>query len=406
MNFRLFAVFLVGFGSAFNTFAIQVVGRPLSTGLLAVALYFISLARLPFSSNLRSYSSKYGGFLYLPLWYSLLLSMMNIVFDNGSSSIFPFAFFMDWILLLALLAHSVEDSRAIDFCLYGLSIGAIVLSVLFFLGIGIDINITRDGERLSMFGSNENVLGIFQCISSCVILNLFLFGDRLKIGKFRWVLIIPLILSASVVYATGSRVSILVLVAVYGLSLWTMNTSKKFVKFIVIVSSFFGFVFAVQRFLLSDSAMALRMLNTLQEGDTGGRTNIWLAYLSFFPEHPFFGVGNSGMIDIARASGVGTTDIAGTTMAFSPHNVLVEVLMTTGLIGTLIMLLFWKKVFSGAIISLRRYHFSTPFVLLIPILAVIMSGQILGEKYAWIIYAYMLASGVGQTIETQKQINK
>lgn len=401
MNFRLFTTFLVGFGTAFNTFAIQVGGRPLSVGLLAVALYFLSLASLPFSRNLQFYLSHVGKHLYLPLLYTFLLSLLNIIFDNGSSAIFPFAFFMDWILFLALLAHSIKDARAIDYCLYGISIGAIVLSIFFYLGIGVEINVTREGDRFSMFGSNENVLGIFQSINTCIILNLFIFCDRLKLGKFRWMFIFPLILSAAMIFATGSRTAILITVAVYGLSIWTMNTSNKFLKFFVIVSCFCGIVYAVQKFLLSDSAMAIRMLNTLQEGDTGGRTDIWLAYLNYFPQHPFFGVGNSGMIDIARASGVGTTDITGTTTALSPHNVLVEVLMTTGLVGLLIMVLFWKNVFSGAVVSLRKFHFSTPLILLVPILAVIMSGQILGEKYAWIIYAYMLAAGVGKTIETK-----
>ena len=402
MKFRLFAVFLVGLATAFNTFAIHVGGRPLSAGLLAVALYFVSLLALPIRRNVSVCANNLGKFIMLPIVYVFLMSMMNIVYYNGSSAIFPFAVFMDWILFVALLAHSVDDSRALDFCLYGLSLGAIILSVLFFLGIGVEVNMTREGDRLSMFGSNENVLGIFQSISSCVILNLFIFEDRLNLKIFKWLFIIPLVLSASMIFATGSRTALLILILVYGCSILTLNTSKKFLKFILVVGGIVAVVYGAGRFLVSESAMAQRFLLTFQEGNTGGRTDIWLAYLKYFPNHPILGVGNSGMIDIATVNGVGTTDITGSITALSPHNVLVEVLMTTGVVGLLIMSIFWKNVGMAAYKTLKYYKYSMPIVLSIPIAIVILAGQILGEKYAWIIYAYTLACSMGNFHQTEQ----
>lgn len=402
MKFRLFAVFLVGLATAFNTFAIHVGGRPLSAGLLAVALYFVSLLALPIRRNVSVCANNLGKYIMLPIVYVLLLSMMNVVYYNGSSAIFPFAVFMDWILFVALLAHSVDDSRAIDFCLYGLSLGAIILSVLFFFGIGVEVNITREGDRLSMFGSNENVLGIFQSISSCVILNLFIFEDRLHLKILKWLFIIPLVLSASMVFATGSRTALLILLFVYGCSILTLNTSKKFLKFLLIVGGIAAFVYGVGRFLASESVIAQRFLITLQEGNTGGRTDIWIAYLKYFPNHPILGVGNSGMIDIAKVNGVGTTDITGSITALSPHNVLVEVLMTTGIVGLVIMSIFWKNVWMAAYRTIKYYRYSMPLILSIPIIIVILSGQILGEKYAWIVYAYTLACSMGNFHQTEQ----
>lgn len=391
MKFRLFSIFLVGLATAFNTFAIHMGNRPLSAGLLAVALYFISLLALPIRQNVNICANKLGKYIMLPLVYVFLISVMNTIYFNGSSEIFPFAVFMDWILFLALLAHSVDDSRAIDFCLYGLSFGAIILSVLFFFGIGVEVNITREGDRLSMFGSNENVLGIFQCIGSCVILNLFIFEDRLHLRSLKWLFIMPLVLSASMVFATGSRTALLILVLIYGCSIMTLNTKRKFLKFLLIVGGIAAFIYGAGKFLASESAMAQRLLLTLTEGSTGGRTDIWIAYLKYFPNHPLFGVGNSGMIDIATVNGVGTTDITGSVTALSPHNVLVELLMTTGLVGFFIMCIFWKNIWKAAYKTFRNYRYSLPIILSILILSVILSGQILGEKYAWIIYAYILA---------------
>ena len=395
MKFRLFSVFLVGLATAFNTFAIHVGGRPLSAALLAVVLYFLSLLALPIKQNVNICANILGKYIMLPLAYVFLISVMNTVYYNGSYAIFPFAFFMDWILFLALLAHSVDDSRAIDFCLYGLSFGAIILSVLFFFGIGVEVNITREGDRLSMFGSNENVLGIFQCIGSCVILNLFIFEDRLRLKKYRWLFVVPLVLSASMIFATGSRTALLILILIYGCSLLTLNTKRKFLKFLLIVGGFAAFIFSAGRFLTSESAMAQRFLLTLQEGNTGGRTDIWIAYLKYFPNHPLLGVGNSGMIDIATVNGVGTTDITGHVMALSPHNVLVEILMTTGIVGFFIMAVFWKNIWKAAYQTLGNFKYSMPIILSIPILIVILSGQILEEKYAWIVYAYTLACSMG-----------
>lgn len=405
MKFRLFTVFLVGFATAFNTFAINAGGRPLSVGLLAVVLYFFSIANMPIMKNIGVYKANLGSFIFLPFTYTILLTFMNLLYSNSLVGLFPQAYFMDWVLFLALLAHSIKENKAIDYCLYGLSMGAMVLSVLFFLGIGVEVNLTQDGDRLSMFGSNENVLGIIQSLSSCIILNMFIIRDRLGVGWFRWLFLLPLLLSASMILATGSRTSLLILVVIYVVSILTMQTRKKVVKYVVIVVGVTALVYAVEEFLLSDSPMAVRVLTTIDEGDTGGRTNIWLAYLSYFPDHPIFGVGESGMIDIAKASGVGTTKVMNSVVALSPHNVIIEVLMTTGMVGFVLMFVFWKNVFMSAFNAFIKNKYSIPMIFLIPIGAVIMSGQILGEKYAWIIYAYMLAANMGyyHKIELNKQ---
>ena len=396
MRFRLFFGFLVGFASAFNTFAIQAGGRPLSVGLIASGLYFISIIPAYNSSKFNSTIKESGRFVFLPLFFCLLLAIMNLIYYRGGG-IFPFSIFMDWLLMYAMLYHSKFDNRAIEFCLYGFAVGATILSILFYLGIGVEINTIQEGERFSMFGSNENVLGIIQALSSAIILNLFIINDRLKIHFLRFLFVIPLLLSAAMIFATGSRTALLILVSEFVFTILLYQTKKRY-KIIIIIASMVVVFFLIQWFLSSDYAIVTRVFSVIEEGNTGGRTDIWGRYLTIFPEHPIFGVGEEGMLDIAIRSGVGTTDILGYPTALSPHNVLLEVLMKTGIVGLLIMGVFWLKIFRCTVKSRKYYGESLPLILFIPILVVLFSGQILTEKYAWFIYAYMIAASNGRLI--------
>lgn len=341
-------------------------------------------------------NKAFGKFIFLPFVFCLLLTIMNAVYFHGGS-IFPFSIFMDWLLMYFILCHSISDNRAIDFCLYGFSLGAITLSVLFYLGIGVDVNTIQGGDRFSMFGSNENVLGIIQSISVAIILNLFILKDRLSLHTYRFLFILPIILSATMIVATGSRTALLILVGVFISSVLFYQTKMKY-KILVIAASLFVGYAMMRVFLSSDSFMLARVLSSLEEGNTGGRTEIWGKYLAYYPEHPILGVGESGMMELAMKAGVGTTEVLGYAMAFSPHNVLIEVLLKTGIVGFFIMGTFWLKTFKCSFKSLRRYRSSLPLVLSIPIVVVLMSGQILTEKYAWFIYAYMIASSCGRII--------
>ena len=396
MKLRLFLVFMVGFASAFNTFAIQFGSRPLSAGLLATAMYFLSIVPLLEGNLLKRPVKEYGKFIMLPLWFCLLLTIMNIVYYQGGG-VFPFSVFMDWVLMYVLLLHSLSDKRVIDYCLYGFSFGAIVLSVLFYFGIGVEVNTIQEGDRFSMFGSNENVLGIIQAISVAVILNLFILKDRLNLHRVRYVFLAPIVLSVTMIMATGSRTALLILSIVFVISLLFYQT-KTYYKVIIIAIGFVVGYFALQWFLTSDSTILARVFTSIDEGNTGGRTYIWERYLAYFPEHPILGVGDAGMMDLAIKSGVGTTEVLGYRTALSPHNVLIEVLMETGLVGLLIMLAFWWKTFKCSFKSLKRYRVSLPLVLIAPVVVVLFTGQLLAEKYAWFIYAYMIASSCGRII--------
>lgn len=304
---------------------------------------------------------------------------------------------MDWLLMCFILYHSFIDKRATEICLFGFSFGAILLSVLFYLGIGVEINLVQEGERFSMFGSNENVLGVIQAISSAIILNLFILRDRLYLHFFRFLFVIPLLLSAAMILATGSRTALFILVSEYVFSLMFYKT-KTVYKVIIITVSAVSVYYIIQWILNSDLTLVARIISSIEEGDTGGRTDIWKSYLALFPEHPIFGVGEEGLIDVATRSGAGTSDILGYRTAMSPHNVLIEVLMKTGVVGLLVMGVFWLKTFLCTVRSLRLYSESLPLILFIPVLVVLLSGQILTEKYAWFIYAYMIAASSGRLI--------
>ncbi|UVA78878.1 O-antigen ligase family protein [Pandoraea commovens] len=98
-----------------------------------------------------------------------------------------------------------------------------------------------------------------------------------------------------------------------------------------------------------------------QAGQVAGRLNLWEYGLAIFREHWFFGAGWSNYIDaqFALVDKLGPVE-----MADNAHNVLLDLLAKTGIVGTLAVLLplaFW---FARAVRSLKSAPIAFAFILL------------------------------------------
>ncbi|ODP33372.1 hypothetical protein A9762_19505 [Pandoraea sp. ISTKB] len=126
---------------------------------------------------------------------------------------------------------------------------------------------------------------------------------------------------------------------------------------LALVTMFVGWANVAWGLQLDGSAVA-RMQ---QAGQVTGRLNLWEYGLAIFREHWFFGAGWSNYIDaqFALVDKLGPVE-----MADNAHNVLLDLLAKTGIVGTLVVLLplaFW---FVRAVRGIKTAPIALAFVLL------------------------------------------
>ena len=387
--------FLLGMSVSFNTLALQGLGRAWSAGLIVSVIFM--LYSLQYAKCLPILFRRFKWAFWLPCCFFLLVFFVNFAHSESAAhmSLFPSTMFMCWGLFILVMADGLVNKNHPQMILNGLAIGTIILSVLFLNQIGIEVNLTREGERFSMFGSNENVLGIFQSIGIAIVAYSFIIRDCFHLHRWRFVFIAALILQVSMLVATGSRTAFVILVLqALAISFVSLRTSKhNWVRMTIVVMGVLTLYWGVNSLVESDSVLSERIASTVSESDTGGRSDIWIRLLPYVGENPFFGVGETGYLLVSMEA-IGRTYVAqdGMHVGFSPHNVALELLVKYGFVGFSLFLTFWLKTFWMAYRQDRCGN-SLALILVIPLVMVIMSGQMLSEKYAWLIYAYMIING-------------
>ena len=108
-----------------------------------------------------------------------------------------------------------------------------------------------------------------------------------------------------------------------------------------------------------------------------------MVFFSLLQENLIFGNGLSGFEKISQ-------DFFG--FVDSPHNVLLEVTLYTGLIGLFLYSIFLYRCFYTSYKLYKNNNELLPILLIPSALAYIMFLQALTEKTVWLILAYMVAT--------------
>lgn len=312
-----------------------------------------------------------GAILPLILLFILLtiINLLNI--NNVSQKIIDITLFQNLVIFWLLINHGRLDISVMEKALFSLTLGSTLLAIFY----NLDIGTSMDKGRVILFGDNSNITSIRMVISTITLLY-FILKDRLKFGVIRWFLLLPVLLMAKLVASTGSRVGFISLV----LSLFVLvlfSKTKHFYQKIGFVFIGSLFVLYLLRTILNEGIIARRLLQTAANQDLSGREDFWSEILITASENLFFGIGQSGYF-----------------MSFgnaSPHNVIIEVLIYTGLVGVLFYLLFLYKIVIFALKSFQRNDLILPILLLSPIFGTILSGQILEMKLGWLLFAYIIS---------------
>lgn len=124
-------------------------------------------------------------------------------------------------------------------------------------------------------------------------------------------------------------------------------------------------------------------LKEADEGDFSERKEIWAKIYPMINDSPISGMGSTGYNESISKYYYG--------LFKSPHNVFLEILVYTGIIGFLFFNIFLIYVFIFSYKYFNRYGELLPILLLMPVIGLMLSGQILNVKVIYVIFAYALS---------------
>ncbi|MEO6133691.1 MAG: O-antigen ligase family protein [Ginsengibacter sp.] len=360
-------------------------GGNFSVSKLTGFLYFVSL--IP---ELGSYLKfkKFKNFLMPISLFFLLLTVVSFLHINSiSSEYFNFSVFQNIVLLVLLVNHARKDPGVLKKAMMSFAMGSVAMAFFFYLGIGISI----EEGRISLFGDNENAIGIRMCISM-VFVSFFIIQNPLKLGYIRILLFFSIPVMLSLLVATGSRVAIISFSLCFVVGLILIKTRRVYTKLLIFL---IGLVLGIYLydFILSSNVLAQRLLNSAESHNLAGRDIIWKKLIPLIENNPVFGVGVTGYkMYTKKVFGEFT----------SPHNVILEVLCYTGFVGLLVYITFLFRVFKASIFDYKMNGSLSQLLLLIPILGLLLSGQVLVTKIGWVLFAFV----IGSTYNEKRLIRK
>ena len=144
---------------------------------------------------------------------------------------------------------------------------------------------------------------------------------------------------------------------------------------------------ALVMFTYTNDLMRARFTDALERGGMAGRERIYPALIGMFEERPLVGwgpVNNKYELGLRLNERIFRRRDA--------HNVVLEVLSSTGLAGTIPFLAGLGLCCVGAWRARRGRQGMLPFALLLVVLAANMSGNWIASKLLWLVLAYGLAS--------------
>lgn len=348
----------------------------LASKITIVLLFLISI--INYKKNFNIKCNKY--YTYPLVLYFIFFTIVNYYNRNVSiSSFFDTPFFLNIVIFIILTNVARIDSRVLLIGLYWFAFGSIILALLFYL----NINISDNGHegRVTIFGMNQNHLGVILALSIFILCYKVLEKNRPFLGS-KGVLLITIPFLFIFLISTGSRTAFisLFLALLVVLFLNKKITNKR--RYIYIFSTTLLFII-VWLVYLKDSLVIERLGSTFGEGDLSSRDLIWITLFDIVMNNIWIGIGKSGYgIHIVRLTG----DVV------SPHNVILETIVYTGLTGLIIFSTFLFRITRTAFHNLKSNNNILPLILLIPIMGNLLSGQIFEVKIPWIIFAYIVGS--------------
>ena len=318
-------------------------------------------------------------FLPILIYFSILTVVSFINKGAFSSSFFDVLLFLNILLFVLGTNHFSRDPRVIYKCFLAFILSAVLLTVFYFLNIEIDNSL--DG-RIAILGDNQNNIGL-NLACAIFILTSLVFENKSGWGINRLMLLWLLPFLFFVMVITGSRLAFLssFLGLICFLLLWKSKFVTRKILIVIVGLLVVGSVFA---YLAANEIIASRLSESLSSGDLGDRDYLWVLILPLISDAPLFGIGITGYANQMEILFGGMS---------SPHNGIIEALCYTGLAGTTFLLLFIFRLLKHALMTINQNNEILPVILFIPIIGILLTGQIFQSKTIWLLFAYVAAAG-------------
>ena len=346
----------------------------LSVGALTGYLYlFSTLANKKIRYNkkeVRNYS------IPIVIFFILLTIMSLLNYESVSKiSWFNMSIFQCIILFILITIHlSNREPQVAKNALTSYSLGALLLVILSNFGLG--MNYSYD-MRLTLFGNPPNGLGFMIAIAIIIILSL-VFENKNNYNKTRFLFLIPIPFMLKLIAETASRGAFVTLSIGLLFFIIFINMKKIYKIYFSVISLLSAILIVI--FMLQSDVLRTRLLLTLTTGDISERSEIFTNFSMLF-ENPIFGVGETGYYRIANK----------VLKRFqAPHNVFIELLIYTGIVGFILYSLFLYQILQRVIHTYKYQQYLLPGILFLMTLMLFLNGQGLFIKLVWLIFAVNL----------------
>jgi len=325
--------------------------------------------------------------IMLPLLgFFALLSLVSLWHSNdGSFNFFDFSMFQNIILFWIIINHGRNDIKAVKKGMFVLALGSTVLAIFY----NLDIGVTLDRGRVILFGDNSNITGVRMVVSSLILITVVM-KDSWQMGSYRFLLLGPVLIMVKLMADTGSRLSFISFALAFIALIVLYKAKNKWNKIGVLIIGSASFTYFLS-FIFQSEVLMLRLLQTVADEDLAGRDEVWYQIIDVVRNNLFFGIGQTGYFSIFGLA--------------SPHNVFIEVLIYTGIIGLTLYTMFILRISMYAYKCMKIKGLMLPFLLISPIAGILLSGQILTMKLGWLLMAYIVSIYLNEFSQFRENVN-
>jgi O-antigen ligase len=245
------------------------------------------------------------------------------------------------------------------------------------------------GSRTSVLGQNPNNMANNISLGLVALMG-FAFGRNKTSLQAKYVAAPLAVIMVGAIIDTGSRGALIALgigfaaFAIRGKTLWAKAKSL-----VIVLAVLGGLVLAV---LLTPSLVS-RYEQTLNGNGMSGRENIFPTAWGMFKEKPFIGWGPiDNMYELGRRLQIINGVRVSPDGSKDTHNMFLEVMTSTGLFGTVPLLIYVILCLLAAWRARRGSQGALPIVMVITVILIDMSGNWIASKLDWLMMACALAS--------------
>jgi O-antigen ligase len=324
------------------------------------------------------------------VWFGIYLAAYLITMAASSSdytgeAVSDFIVVLQGVLVLQAATNLMQNERVARRVMVTLVIACAARAALPFLGFARTTNtVWTGGERVSALGQNANSAAMILAAGLVALIGLTV-AQR---SKNRLRLVVTGLLAALMGLAlleTGSRGGLLALLGAMLVFAFAADTLRvRLRNGAIALLGISLLVFAT----LQLPVMKNRLEDSMRTGNMAGREQLYPALWQMFLEKPVLGWGPvTNTYELAQRIGERERPHR------ASHNIVLELLTATGLVGAIPFLVGAWICAQGAWRARRSEHGVMPLALFASVLIANMSGDWIASKLVWLTLAYAFASG-------------